>query len=320
MSALLDNAIASIRIGVQDYSSPESHRHLSAVRNYYAGILLLAKAVLVRRFPNQDPDILLAAKLKPQAGVNGTVEIVPEGRTTIDFQTLGRRFDDLGIPFDHKLLAELNRIRNDIEHRFSPIGRSAIVEAIAKGFPAAGQLLRLLGEDPASLLGDEWSEMLQTQGLFIAELKGCQKTLEAIDWRSGTVADAKLVCTECESNLVQQADPHNTGQDEAELSCRACGAQLDVGDVIDKTVDDVLGAEAYLRVKDAGEDGPYYDCPDCGKATFIDFEGACANCGFTYTSEGRCAACHATIPVPDMLDDPDRTLCSYHQYLIEKDD
>lgn len=320
MSALLDNAIGSIRVGVQDYRSPDDHRYLSAVRNYYAGILLLAKEVLVRRFPNEDPDILIAAQLKPQAGPNGTVEIVPAGRTTIDFQTIGRRFDDLGIPFDHKLLNELNRIRNDIEHRFSPLGRTAIIEAIAKGFPAAGQLFRLLGEDPVELLGDEWSEMLQSQALFMAELEGCQKTLEPIDWRSGTIAEAKLVCTECESNLVQQADLENTDQDDADLSCRACGAQLDVGAVIEKTVEDVLGAEAYLRAKDAGEDGPYFDCPECDKGTFIDFEAGCANCGFTYTSEGRCGICHATIPVADILQDPDRTLCSYHQYLMEKDD
>ncbi|TKD51432.1 hypothetical protein [Sphingomonas baiyangensis] len=320
MNALLDNAVASIRIGVQDYRSPDDHRHLSAVRNYYAGILLLAKAVLVRRFPNEDPDLLLAAKLRPQAGPNGTVEIVPEGQTTIDFQTIGRRFRDLGIAFDPALLAGLNKIRNDIEHRFSPLGRAAIVEAIAKGFPAAGQLFRLLDEDPAILLGEEWNDMLQSRELFAAELAACQRTLEAIDWRSGTISDAKLVCSECESNLVQQADPENTVQDDAELSCRACGAGLDVGDVIERSIDDALGAEAYLRAKDAGEDGPYYPCPDCGKDTFIDFEALCANCGFTYASEGRCAICHTTIPVADMLDDPDRTLCAYHQHLMEKDD
>lgn len=54
--------------------------------------------------------------------------------------------------------------------------------------------------------------------------------------------------------------------------------------------------------------------------TFIDFEGLCANCGFPYTSEHRCAICHISIPLSDVLDDPDRMLCSHHQYLMEKDD
>ncbi len=320
MNSLLSNAVASIRIGVQDYKSPDASRHLSAVRNYYAGILLLAKEVLIRRFPNEDPDVLLAAKLKPRSGTNGTVEIVPDGSTTIDFQTIGRRFKDLGIRFDHKLLLDLNRIRNDIEHRFSPLGQTAIIEAIAKGFPAAGQLFRLLGENPAALLGDEWSVMLQTEALFAAELDECQKTLDAIAWRSATIAGATLVCTECDSNFVQQAKPDNTEQDEAEVSCRACGARLDVGEVIEKTVEDVLGGEAYILAKDSGEDGPFYDCPECGRATFLDFESACASCGFALPAETRCAVCHSTIPVSEMLAEPGRLLCAYHQHQMEKDD
>lgn len=320
MSSLLENAVASIRMGVQDYQSLDEDRHLSAVRNYYAGILLLAKEVLVRRFPNEGADLLLATRYKPTAGRNGTVEIVPDGQNTIDFQTIGARFHDLGIQFDYKLLTALNRIRNDIEHRFSPLGREAIVEAIANGFPAAGQLFRLLGEDPATLLGDQWTEMLRTQGLFNAELAACRKTLALVDWRSETVAQSGLSCTECESRLVQQSHPENTQQAELDLGCRACGAQLDSEDVIEKSVEEALAGEAYLRTKDAGEDGPYYDCPDCGKATFIDFEGECANCGFVPSSDGICAVCHNPIPVADIMLDPDRSLCSYHQHLFEKDD
>jgi hypothetical protein len=74
MSELFESAVGSIRIGVQDYRSPDDHRHISAVRNCYAGILLLAEEVLARRFPNEDPDNLIAANLKPVAAPNGTVE------------------------------------------------------------------------------------------------------------------------------------------------------------------------------------------------------------------------------------------------------
>jgi hypothetical protein len=40
---LLNNAIGSITVGVEDSASTESARLLSAVRNIYAGILLLYK-------------------------------------------------------------------------------------------------------------------------------------------------------------------------------------------------------------------------------------------------------------------------------------
>lgn len=54
MSALLDNAIASILIGLQDYGSPDDGRPLGAVQNYYAGIVLLAKEALVRPLMEKD--------------------------------------------------------------------------------------------------------------------------------------------------------------------------------------------------------------------------------------------------------------------------
>ncbi len=76
----------------------------------------------MRRFPNEDPDKLIASNLKPVAGQNGMVNYVPAGQTTINFVTIGRRFKDLGIPFDKKLLDGFNRIRNDGEHKSSPFG------------------------------------------------------------------------------------------------------------------------------------------------------------------------------------------------------
>jgi hypothetical protein len=320
MSGLFDNAVGSIRMGVQDYRSADDHRHISAVRNYYAGILLLAKEVLIRRFPNEDPDKLIASNLKPVAGPNGSVEYIPASHATIDFVTIGRRFDDLGIVFEHKLLQGLNRIRNDVEHKFSSLGRTAIVEAIAKGFPAAGQLFRLIDEDPVIALGDEWQEMLHNRALFDAELAECDKTFDEVEWVSDTVSAAKLVCPECSSNLVQQMDPANVAQEEMELSCRACGAALDNGDVIEATVDDALGAEAYIRAKDAGEDGPIFDCPECQRTCFIDLENRCANCGyFPHASEG-CAICGEAFPLAELLSNPEMMLCSYHQWQMDKDD
>lgn len=320
MSGLFENAIGSIRVGIQDYGSPEDHRHISAVRNYYAGILLLAKAVLIHRYPHEDPDNLIASNLKPVRQPNGTVNYIPASRTTIDFATIGRRFDDLGIVFDHKLLKGLNTIRNEVEHKFSSLTRTAIVEAIAKGFPVTAQLLKLMDEDPVKVLGDEWKEMLKSRNLFDLELEQCVDTLEDVEWISGTISYANLVCNHCESNLVMQADPENALQNEAELRCRSCGAELEVEDVIEKTIDDVLGIEAYIRKKDAGEDGPIYDCPSCDRATFIDFENQCANCGEIPDSAGSCAICSETFSTDYMLHNPDATLCGYHQYQMDKDD
>ena len=56
MSHLFDNAIQSIQLGVEDYQNDDPKRAVSAVRNFYAGVLLLAKEVLVRRVPKASPE------------------------------------------------------------------------------------------------------------------------------------------------------------------------------------------------------------------------------------------------------------------------
>lgn len=43
MSSLFANAVASIRMGVEDFQQQDHDRDISAVRNFYAGVLLLAK-------------------------------------------------------------------------------------------------------------------------------------------------------------------------------------------------------------------------------------------------------------------------------------
>lgn len=72
-SALFNNAIASIRMGVEDYKLKEDARYISAVRNLYAGVLLLAKEALVRAVPNEPPELILGAWFKQVPDGNGGI-------------------------------------------------------------------------------------------------------------------------------------------------------------------------------------------------------------------------------------------------------
>lgn len=63
--SLFSNAVRSIQIGIEVSSKNDPRRALSAVRNSYAGILLLAKEVLVRAVPNANSDDILSNRYKP---------------------------------------------------------------------------------------------------------------------------------------------------------------------------------------------------------------------------------------------------------------
>ncbi|MDA9442733.1 hypothetical protein XH98_27255 [Bradyrhizobium sp. CCBAU 51745] len=75
MITLFDNAIQSIQLGIEDYEHNDAKRALSAVRNFYAGTLLLAKEILVRAAPKADVKDVLGTKFVP----------VPDGKGGVTF-------------------------------------------------------------------------------------------------------------------------------------------------------------------------------------------------------------------------------------------
>lgn len=318
MPSLFDNAVASIRMGVEDFRQQDPDRDISAVRNFYAGVLLLAKEALIRAAPNADPALVIGAKLKPIPNGTGGIAMEQVGHTTVDFQQIGDRAKDFGVHIDHKALKALNRIRNDMEHHYTDESATAIRAAISKGFPVAASLFRQMDEVPTELLGDAWTTMLETKELYDQELKEARATLDKVTWHSPSLNGATLNCGECKSELVEQTDPDNESQDCVELRCRTCGGFPNLAETIEQAIDNIFGVEAYIRHKDAGEDGPIYTCPACRRNTLIEGEDACASCNepLDYTSE--CDRCGSEITVQDFLEGLDGGLCSYCSWQIEK--
>jgi len=317
MSALYKNAIAALRMGVEDYAQQDWERSLSAVRNFYAGVLLLAKEALVRAAPEADIAEIIGAKYKPVPDGDGGVVYQQEGNTTIDFHTLGARFKDFGLAIDHKALSDLNRIRNEIEHRYTDQPQEALREAIAKAFPVTAELFRQIEEDPVEAMGSAWQTMLETTHLYEKELEQCRRSLAEIEWHSGTVAKEGVKCTACGSSLVEQIDSDNKHQEIAELKCRACGEALEIQEVVVAALEEGLAGEAYVRMKDAGEDGPIHMCPECQADAYIDFESKCAACGHEIEPV-ECGRCGTSLSLDELIYGEGSSLCSYCDHMTAK--
>jgi hypothetical protein len=256
MSPLFANAVDSIKMGIEDYAVDTPARALSAVRNFYAGVLLLGKEVLICAAPFADPDVLIGAKVGPVPDGLGGATLGVEGYQTVDFTTLGRRFKKFGVPIETKELTELNELRNAIEHRYTDKPAQAVREAIARAFPITVALFNETGVHPSEVLGEAWATMLEVRDLYHRELARCRKTFDTIDWLSATVAEQHLRCEACGSDLIEQRVPTNVDQAEMALVCRACGAEPDWDDAIVDAVDRALGGGAYERFKDTSESGP----------------------------------------------------------------
>jgi len=319
MNSLLDNAIESIQIGIEDYHSSDPRRVQSAVRNTYAGVLLLCKELLRRLSPPGLNGLLVYRRWKPTRTKSGRIEFEGVGKQTVDRAEIEERFRNLSINVDLKGLAALADIRNDIEHFHPTKQRGAVREAIAVAMPVIRSLCKELGEDPLALLGSKvWESVLADERAYRAEEAECRAAFDGIDWDSNELTEAakSLRCTACGSALLKQVNPANTDRDLMKVVCSQCGASHDSEDVIETALQDHFEWEAHVAVKDGGEP-PLADCPECGRETYIVSEGCCANCGFEL-GDRTCAICGEPLSVDDYAIG-DGKLCSYHAYVADKE-
>ena len=317
MSDLFENAVLSIKLGVDDYQANESGRALSAIRNLHAGLLLLAKEVLVRAVPNADENDIIADQYKPVPDGSGGVKYIPESKRTIDLAKIGSRFKDFGLRIDRTMLKALNDIRNDIEHCYPKVPNHAMQQAIARAFPTVAELFRLAGEEPHKSLGETWETMLKTHTFYEREFQDCHGTFGNIQWRSDILQELTFNCLKCQSTLVAQDNPENSQLEHAEAHCRACGTKVAVETQVVCGLAARFEWDNYSAKKDGGG-APLQDCPDCGLCTYILNEEhiGCVWCGCTL---GTCARCAIHL-IPDDIFVDDHNFCSYCSHVLAKDD
>ena len=160
MDALLKNATDSIRAGVDDYKARDSARTLSAVRNLHAGLLLLAKWILVRTVPKATEDDVIAVAYEPAPdGVGGVKYVRKQGTSTIGLHDLKPRFKRFGLnPSKETMdrLESLRRVRNAVEHRYPEVSAASLRQTVSAAFVVAAEFFRLGGLDPVEVLGEAW--------------------------------------------------------------------------------------------------------------------------------------------------------------------
>lgn len=329
MDSLLNNALQSIQIGIEDFGSPEPRRVLSTVRNLYAGILLLLKEELRRRSPPDSDGVLIRARTEFKTREDGSVIVVGKGRNTVDVRQIEERLTSIGTSLsaeDTKRLwadlAKFQSLRNDIEHYRTKAPKAEIRSVIVVATALVRLIIaELLGEDPATLLGDEcWSVMLKEETVYKDQKAVCEASLAPIAWDTDALGEAVplLRCGWCQSELIGQKDKANSSQQAVTFVCAACSGEDDADDG-EWLMDAVLrskGIDAFHDPSDP-DGGPIDDCPECGRAGLVVADAECVFCGWQHSGE-RCAVCHTEVSNYDDSEHPG--LCGYHANLFAKDD
>ena len=314
---LLHNAIASIQLGIEDYKSDDPRRAISAVRNFYAGVLLLGKQCLLDQAPDADPMEVLATGYQPKPNDDGGVTIVPKGFRTIDLQELRDRFKEFGLEWPKADIKPLQKLRNEFEHFHSSAQDTTIRQVIASCFPLIDGFFDILDRNPAQHLGAAWDTMLEEEKFFAAQKAACYATLKPLPW-SAELKDLELSCPHCSSALIYQADENNGDPSSIDGKCRACDGSIGAERFVEIVVEAIHGGDDFMAAKDGGE--PIVnDCPDCGQPAYVQNGevDVCYFCGESAANE--CSVCSSPMSVNDVsVHSP--SLCTHCYHVLSKDD
>lgn len=156
--------------------------------------------------------------------------------------------------------------------------------------------------EPAELLDETiWNEMLDVQEVYQKELSECHAETAKIVWPKDAIQPISkyLRCATCHSELLKPQDPNAQDLYELIFKCTSCGALNPFQDIVEASIDDYLGGEAYIAAKEGGEP-PYETCPDCGLTTYLIEADFCAAC--LYEREYKeCLRCGSGISINEQI-------------------
>lgn len=262
--SLFRNAVTSIELGVEDFQNADARRLTSAVRNLYAGVLLLFKCVLERHSPPGSDGALIYQKIEPELQSDGTVVLKGKG-TTVDRNDIERRMKALKLVVDWAPLKAIARIRNDMEHLHYKDPRSQAEAAFSNSLPLIVSLLEVhLDESPAKSFSVEcWDFLTDNEKIFEERRSRCWATFDGYEFVSETQEYAfKAVRCSCGSSMIRRVDPAQTILEMLELQCADCLERLDIEEVFEAAISEATFADQYIAMTDGGEP-PLVMCPEC---------------------------------------------------------
>jgi len=331
---LQENAFTSIRLGAEDFQrcqlatnqGGDPSRALSAVRNLFAGVLLLFKykiAISVDDPADSEKLLFNPPEILPTGDGEGGIQWLPNGnfkRTTIDVATVKKRFESFGISVDWKVIDRLQACRNDLEHLHPASSLGEVANFVAELFPVLRDFSeRSLGMPPAEAFGPSWQIMLDHRNFFELNRAKCCELWEQAGVPAGMFEYiAQCKCDSCGSLLIE---PHAEEIERSSLvrnepnsylyRCVACHDEgLFVPLLLEALCIDHSGYFEY------GEEPNVEDCNQCGIAAFITADNKCAWC----ENEQEYSACEVCGERLGQDDQDNGGLCGYHRNRFIDDD
>jgi hypothetical protein len=315
--SILQNAIDSITLSIEDYSSPDPRRLVSCTRNIFAGILLLFKHKLSQLSPPGSDEVLIKRQILPAIDAVTGLQWQGKGKNTVDVQQIKERLTNLRVVVDWQRVRRINAYRNDIEHYFSVESPDAVRALITDSFVVIRDFIRNeLNQDPLNLFDvSTWGIMTKVAEVYEKEKQTCIEHINAVDWKYNCLRSALIAypCPECGSGLID-VQANGPDRDTAEFTCQSCGEQWYFEGLASLALTDYFAEANYRSIKDGG-DPVTITCPECNEDTYILEDDVCILCEGSV--ERVCQWCGQTIP-PEEIDGEGS--CGWCSHMMSKDD
>lgn len=319
---IFQNAINAIELGIEDYllQKEDPRRLHSAVRNLFAGILLLFKSRLAELSENNDLS-LIKAKLVPKIDSNGVLSWVGNGDKTIDLITIKNHFKHLNIKVEWKSIEELQNYRNNIEHYFDVDKPKANVIGglIAKNFIVINDFIeKELDKEPQECFSDNiWETFLKEESIHSAEMEAKENNFDHFEWFSLPVRDLFFEhrCSACDSELIRmiQASNGSSKAKDAQFKCHSCSTYFSYDNFAQEIINDFC--YSYEVANDLGRDLIGY-CPSCQEESYWADGNICLLCG--EKGPFYCSRCRDVVPIEELPVYEETGMCGYCAHMAEK--
>ncbi len=318
LNPILQNAIDSITVGVEDYKSLERKRLVSAVRNVVVGMLLLFKEELRRKSPHDE--IFIKSKILPSLDENNELVLVANGENTVNVDEILERFKKLGIKVNIKKIENIISERNKLEHYYSNLTHEAIRGFLVDAFSIILFFINdVLEEVPKDLLGEEIIQIFLEEEKIYKEIKAlCNLKIQEIKFvvSEQAIYMSELACIACGSELLLPLDL-SLDYMQINFQCQACQSEYVFEEDIEKLVSEHCRGVNYSSIKDGG-DAVTAHCPECCSETFIVDLDFCMLCG-SRCQYKECGVCGESLSVEEQELEGLCSSCNYRWSKIEKE-
>lgn len=322
MNTIKQNAIDSIQLGIEDFqlvNKGDNRRIISAVRNIYAGILLLFKEKLYLESPAYDPELLIRKEICFKKDSFGNILIQGDGKKTVDYKEIKKRFNNLSVKVDWKILENIQEVRNDLEHYRTEKNGKQISKVISETFIILNSFItEYLEEAPSDLLGEEtWKYIVNQADMYRTLQQIWYSQIEKLNLSNRIIKENiyHIHCPYCNFDLFSTIPDHEN-EENPPIECISCNREISSSLYRQLVIDYLTPFPDHTDP----DNQIFVQCPVCSKDTYLYDEDICLSCD--QENLAICSSCGEKIE-PYMLNGNGDNLCddcNHLKHLMDKDD